>query len=372
MNIARMILFMLIVLSSTLSAQQPIFPGLSGDDLLQALQGSYTPATVLEYNPARDSLYTSIDNVNDTVYGIYTTHGIYLPPGEAPRNWLYRAGDPNGPGGVPDAINAEHSYPQSKGATKGTNGHSDMHHLFPSRLAVNEDRGSLPFGEIEDVDTDVWYYKNQELGSIPATNMDAYSEGDVLSFEPRESVKGNIARAIFYFYTIYRQNAENADPDFFDLQRADLCQWHMLDPADGQELDRSSAIAAYQSGVENPFIQDCSLAKRLYCPELGDSCGMVGLYDEALLNTSGLKAFWRNNRQLDIYYDTELIRGVEVSVINFFGQYVVNQSFENVNIGRNYFQLEMPSDLPSGMYLINLNLRDIPSAPLQRVCPLPY
>ncbi|MEY3053095.1 MAG: hypothetical protein RLY31_2880, partial [Bacteroidota bacterium] len=90
--------------------------------------------------------------------------------------------------------------------------------------------------------------------------------------EPREDHKGNVARAMFYFYTMYREQADDADPDFFDLQRETLCQWHYADPVDSLEHARSLMIAAYQDGLANPFVLDCTTATRSYCSDNPQPC----------------------------------------------------------------------------------------------------
>lgn len=95
----------------------------------------------------------------------------------------------------------------------------------------------------------------------PDINIDDYSEATGNQFEPRESVKGNIARAMFYFNTIF---SDKGEPSFFDQQDEALCLWNRLDPFDSPELARSAAIAQKQ-GNENPFVLDPSLAERLYC-----------------------------------------------------------------------------------------------------------
>ena len=103
--------------------------------------------------------------------------------------------------GSSSGINTEHTFPQSKGARNG-NARSDMHHLFPARAGVNEARSNYPFGEIKDSRTDRWYYKAITKRSIPTVGIDEYSESIRGLFEPREDHKGNVARAMFYFYTI--------------------------------------------------------------------------------------------------------------------------------------------------------------------------
>ncbi|MEQ8706027.1 MAG: endonuclease [Phaeodactylibacter sp.] len=237
----------------------PLFPNLQGNDLLQALQNRYTPGQVLGYGPARDLMYGEIDNFQDTVYGIYSGHKLYLPPGEDPSQALYQNGSADG-------INCEHVWPRSKGAKSG-HAKSDMHHLFPTRLAVNASRGNAPFAEIPDELTEHWYFEDQERSGIPERLIDAYSESTGAQFEPREDRKGDIARAMFYFYTIYRQEALQADPLFFQIQRETLLLWHQLDPADEREIDRTQAIARYQDGKPNPFVLDPGLAERLYATD---------------------------------------------------------------------------------------------------------
>lgn len=237
----------------------PVFPGLNGDSLIIAIRSNYSPATVLDYDMARDTLFKNIDSVNDTLYGVYTTHEVYLPPGMDPTIAAFKNGSADG-------INTEHSWPRSKGAGNG-NAESDMHHLFPTRTPVNSDRASFPFGEVNDNSALKWYFKNMTLNQKPGNNIDAYSELGSNTFEPRENFKGDIARAMFYFYTIYREQADEKDPEFFTIQREDLCTWHVQDEIDWVEWERTQKIAAYQDGKANPFILDCSLAFRSYCPE---------------------------------------------------------------------------------------------------------
>lgn len=85
-------------------------------------------------------------------------------------------------------------------------------------------------------------------------------------FEPRDDHKGNAARAMFYYYTMYRSEADAADPNFFHLQKATLCQWHLDDPVDSLEWLRTSRIAPFQNNRVNPFVMDCTLPQRCgYC-----------------------------------------------------------------------------------------------------------
>lgn len=261
--------YLLVILAFTfcsdLQAQQ-LYPSLEGDDLLEALVDDYKPLFVLDYGEARDVMYGEIDIQNDTVYCVYSGHGLYLPPNVDPSSFLYMNASTNG-------INAEHTYPRSKGASEENgNAYSDLHHLFPTRTGVNAARGNLPFGDVVDTQADTWYYKTDVENNIPDSNINAYSERGTGIFEPREDHKGDVARAVFYFYTMYKEDALDADPLFFEAQRETLCEWHYADPVDDKELNRTYMIAGYQDDLANPFILDCSIPLRTYCPNAPVTC----------------------------------------------------------------------------------------------------
>jgi len=251
----KKITFLLLLFPLFLQAQ--IEPGKLGAELISALQATYTPSSTLGYGPARDILYSEIDNVGNDLFGIYTNFKVTLDPNADPSVSAFQ----NGAG-----INAEHVYPQSKGAGSEPQ-RSDLHNIFPSKVSVNESRGSCEFREIDDSDTEKWFFEGTQLNSIPSSNIDAYSEKDEEScgFEPRESVKGDIARAVFYFYTIYKSAADGADPNFFNNQKEQLFQWHLDDPVDAIEEARNNGITDKQ-GNANPFILDATLVQRAYFP----------------------------------------------------------------------------------------------------------
>jgi endonuclease I len=252
---------------------QVIFPGLSGNDLIDSVAANYRPSVVLDYANARDTLYASIlAAADDSVRCIYSGHTVYLDPTQDPTQYVYQNGAANG-------INAEHSYPQSKGADVGTNAHSDMHHLYPTRIALNDARGDKPYAEIPDAQTQKWFVNNQVFTSIPTQHIEWYAESNNNAFEPREAVKGDLARSILYFYTVYRSQANAADPAFFEQQRTTLCQWNAMDPADPKELAKTWKIASYQDGKPNPYVVDCTLASRTWCPQVAPGCFTSAVHD---------------------------------------------------------------------------------------------
>lgn len=251
-------LLLLVCLRGIAQMHHPVFSGLEGSALIQTLQDNFRPNNVLSYGDARDTLYRNIDARNDTLYGVYTGYAVYLPPGEDPTTAAFE----NGTG-----LNTEHTYPRAKGAQSPTP-EADMHHLFPTRAVVNAARGSFPFADIPPNQVNNWYYLDQQQSNTPSSNIGLYSRVGDQVFEPRDDHKGDVARAMFYFYTVYQPEANAADPSFFAQQRLTLCQWHASDPVSEKEWARTHQIAAYQEGKANPFVLDCTVADRCYCEDV--------------------------------------------------------------------------------------------------------
>ena len=230
--------------------QDAIGDGLYGDELISFLQENYKTSTTLGYTNARDSLYLRIDRIDGQVKGVYTNYAVDLPnTGVDPSTHLYENG-----------INCEHIWPRSmyegEEPTK-----SDMHALRPCKDNVNSARGNKPYSEVPDEQTTTWYWQDSQTSNIPSSNTDEYSENHGSYFEPREDRKGDIARTMFYFYTMY---LDIADEYFFAVQKEILKTWHDQDPADEDELNRTWAIAPYQQNKPNPFILDATLVGRAY------------------------------------------------------------------------------------------------------------
>lgn len=241
-------------------------------DIINCLQLNYTPNQTLGYSSARDVLYSTIDinSATQELNCVYTDYAIVMDYSTDPDPSIHAFNL---------GINAEHVFPQSMGAGDEP-ARSDMYNIFPSRVDVNSSRSNCPYGEIVDTDTEVWYYLNQQMASIPASNIDLYTEkdnnalypllsaGQQCALEPREEKKGDLARAIFYFYTIYNSTNVNgyvsyANDAFFNAMKTTLLQWHDDDPVDAVESARNNAIKSHQ-GNDNPFVIDSALAQRLF------------------------------------------------------------------------------------------------------------
>lgn len=257
------IIFSLLFLLGYSEAQlhEAVFPDLEGEPLLVALNDAYRPDSTFSYADARDTLWGKILKKNDSLSCFYTSYTIYLDPLLSPRQDAFDKG-----------INAEHMWPRSKGAS-GPPAESDMHHLVPTRIGVNSDRGNLPFGDVPISQTSFWYYQDIKRGNAPPLNeRDLYSRIGNGMFTPPVHRKGDVARSMFYFYTVYKLVSDLEDPEFFDIQREAFCRWHFEDPVDQEEWDKTQMIGAYQQGKVNPFVVDCTLPERSYCSDMPLRC----------------------------------------------------------------------------------------------------
>jgi endonuclease I len=200
--------------------------GQQGQVLLNTLAAIVSRHKELGYDRARDVMFAEVDDLddNDIVECDYTDRALH---NVNDRRTAYR----NGAG-----FNAEHTWPQSKGAVGVAK--SDLHHLFPTDCAANSRRSSFPFGEVVKVE---WTEGGSKFGT------DARG---VTVFEPRDDQKGNTARAILYFYTVYGRQADLVN---FRQEEETLKKWHVQDPVTAEDRARNEAVYRHQ-GNRNPFV----------------------------------------------------------------------------------------------------------------------
>ena len=247
---------LVLLLAPAALAQPQLFPDLEGEPLLAALRADYTPTASLGYNRARDSLFAWEQRETGALRAVYSGYTITLTPGLDPTEDAYAQG-----------INTEHSWPRSRG-TGSEPANSDMHHLFPARVAVNSSRSNHPYGEVPDAQTDTWYRLDQAQSNAPSFAPDEWAEKEndhplpafEGRFEPRHDRKGDVARAAFYVRTVY---AGGLDEAFSAAQLPDLLGWHEADPVSPHEAARNAYVAALQ-GTPNPFVLDPTLARRAF------------------------------------------------------------------------------------------------------------
>lgn len=107
-----------------------------------------------------------------------------------------------------DGWNREHLWAQSRGVRPFPM-KSDLHNLVPTDASVNQRRGNLDFDE-----------GGGPEGEAPATFLD----GD--SFEPRDAVKGDVARALFYMDIRYE--GTGGEPDLTLIDRTTPSGGHTI------------------------------------------------------------------------------------------------------------------------------------------------
>jgi Endonuclease I len=245
-------IFSFLTLTKSLSAQEIIFPDIHGDSLITEIRKYYTPKTVIPYDQARTKLYNEIFIQNDSLECFYSGYKIPVPPRTNILAWTAKYG-----------IQTEHLYPRSLGSA-AMPALGDLHHLVPSKSNINTMRKNAPFSDIPDDKTKYWLLGDKVFTRPDHKLIDQYSESTSNIFEPRESKKGDIARALFYFYAIYGATLSKKSKSFFTSMLPDICRWHRIDRVDSTEILRSLAIARIQSNV-NPFIFDPSLVERCFC-----------------------------------------------------------------------------------------------------------
>lgn len=149
----------------------------------------------------------------------------------------------------------EHVWAKSHGDFGTTMGAgTDAHHLRPTDISVNSARNN------KDFDNGGTLYVDGDEVTECRTDAD--------SWEPRDKVKGDVARMLFYMATRYE--GDNGEPDLelvdavntFDLNTpgkgyhgklSSLLEWHKIDPVDSFEIRRNNVIYSYQKN-RNPFI----------------------------------------------------------------------------------------------------------------------
>ena len=223
----------------------------TGTDLRSCIRNNFWPTVTNNYTYSWRSMFSNIDNRGGYVRLVYT--GItYSNIFNIPHFT------------TPGAPSAEHTWPRSRGSEDDGVRESDIHNLFPTLNAVNVARRNYPFAEIDDNLTEKWWKSGTAETSKPLSNVDSYSESAGTLFEPREDHKGNVARAMFYFYTLYEKSIDPLlNLNWFYGQTNDLIRWHKEDQVDDYERQRNSRIKDFQ-GNDNPFILEPSLVDRIF------------------------------------------------------------------------------------------------------------
>jgi len=195
---------------------------------------SYTPGV---WDVLKESDLDPTDNSKVVlIYGYDDNDGNYVTD---------RTRDKNLNGGTQETDwNREHVYPKSLGIPNlGTSGPgSDAHHLRPSDVRFNSQRGSLKF--------------------VTGTgNAKSVSGG----WYPGDEWKGDVARMMMYMYLRYGDRCLPKNVTVGSTVASDnnmvalLLEWNADDPVSDLEIQRNNVVANKQ-GNRNPFIDNPYLA----------------------------------------------------------------------------------------------------------------
>ncbi|PLX03950.1 MAG: hypothetical protein C0595_05085 [Marinilabiliales bacterium] len=203
-----------------------------------------------------EELKTTLHDIikGHTPYSYYISKEIFRQSDVDPDNpdnlilvYTGRSHDASDFGTGGDHINREHVWAKSHGDfADWMPMYSDVHNLKPADASVNVDKSNKDFdnGGIQHSEATECYYTDS-------------------TWEPRDAVKGDIARIIFYMATRYEGGNGEIDLEVVDWvntypnaqhgKLSTLLQWNLLDPPDDFERNRNNAIYSFQHN-RNPFI----------------------------------------------------------------------------------------------------------------------
>ncbi len=232
--------------------------GLKGEELKTALHKIIRGHKQYIYSGKETDVWDILkesdrDSVNpDNIILIYTGKSINANDNYHAKNW-----------------NREHVWAKSHGnfGTEIGEG-TDVHAIRPCTPKVNSARSNYDFAE----GGEPYILDGEDTGCKLTSN----------SWEPRDEVKGDIARMIFYMATRYEGNyeadgeeIEELDLEIIDYVRSykdkkqvhgklsDLLKWHKQDPVDSMEIRRNEVVFKYQKN-RNPFIDHPEFVNLIY------------------------------------------------------------------------------------------------------------
>lgn len=211
--------------------------GKTGDELKTALHNIIKGHDELSYDGVKDAIpSTDADPNNDgNVILLYT--GDSRPDG---GDW-----------------NREHVWAKSHGDFGTAMGPgTDLHHLRPADPRTNSTRSNLDFDN-----------GGEEIEYAPGNFYDSDS------FEPRDEVKGDVARMVMYMAVRYEgdqyvdlelnEKLENGKNPFHGKQSV-LVEWSEQDPPDEFEKTRNDVIYEDFQHNRNPFIDHPEWVKEIW------------------------------------------------------------------------------------------------------------
>ncbi len=238
-----------------------------------------------------------------------------------------QANNDYGTGG--NQINREHVWAKSHGNFEDVAPmYGDVHNLKPCDASVNQDKSNKDFdnGGTQHPEATGCYYTDD-------------------TWEPRDEVKGDIARIIFYMDARYEGTNGEMDLEVVDEintyplpehgKLSTLLEWNMQDPPDDFERNRNNVIFSWQKN-RNPFIDNPEFANLIW----GDQV----LPTISFGNFETLPAAPQQNEAVTVQANISTTSGSLSDVMLYWGTDIenLNSSISMTNQGGDTYACEVP------------------------------
>jgi hypothetical protein len=275
----------------------------------------------------------------EVITGVYSTeNAIYTPP----FDWSSTN------------TNREHTLPASwmpSAGNSGTPEYQDYHHLFPTIATTNSQRSNRPLAEVVNV-------TNSYGGSKAGTDANGNSV-----YEPRDSQKGDAARAIMYMMTTYGWARSELLSNGPDQNINVLLDWHFSDMPSPFERSRNDYIDSLQ-GNRNPFVDSAhwvcyiDFKTMSYISDPDSTClALGGVTVEQPIDTTDstisinkLKGHLNWNLYPNPAFDVIVISGIDS-----YSYTLMNLLGETIQAGKGMRSKPISvSSLPAGSYFVKI------------------
>lgn len=327
----------------------------------QIPDGYYTPAANMSGQQLRTALHSIIKNhtivsYSDLWTAFYTTDArpdngkvwdIYSDNPDGNTSYFFTFGDDQcgNYSSEGDCYNREHAVPKSW-FNDASPMYSDLFHIYPTDGWVNNKRGNMPLGEVNNPS---WTSTNGSKIGMCSTS--GYSDA---VFEPIDAYKGDLARSYFYFTVCYMDKNLGYGQSMFDNSSLKpwalemMIQWHNEDPVSQKEIDRNNAIYQLQHN-RNPFIDFPQLVGLIYDADSVNSFQPDGVEEIATLENC---LIYPNpaTENLRVELPNHWTEPITLRIWNLAGQLIYQETISETNP----LTIVSLHDWKSGMYLLSL------------------
>lgn len=223
----------------------------------------------------------------------------------------------------------EHVWAKSRGNFGTSRGEgTDLHNLFAADISTNSARNNRNF--------DIGNTRYIDNGGTYNGTTDAYTSSTQWIWEPPDSLKGDIARVIFYMDVRYEgENGEldlevadtllsNTDQSPIHGNARTLYQWHLIDTVSMAERRRNDTIFKFQQN-RNPFVDHPEFVEYIYRSRFGTSTKLNEVDDSESINI-----YPNPSNSFFTIKSNERIR--EIQMIDVNGRVVLNKRVDSNSV----------------------------------------